>query len=133
MRDLLHTEFATLLARAGVSQAAFARLVGLTARQVNNWCRGRAPVPAWAALLAAVLEEQSPEALEIQVEDAGFSWNEILGVPPGTDAGTIRRAMAGLARLYHPDIGGHPEQMTRLNAAYEQARQAISAKGRGFD
>ena len=36
MRALLHTEFAVLLSRAGMSQAAFARLAGVTARQVNN-------------------------------------------------------------------------------------------------
>ncbi len=30
-RALLHTEFAALLSRAGVSQAAFARLAGVTA------------------------------------------------------------------------------------------------------
>jgi hypothetical protein len=33
MRALLHTEFDALLARAGVSQANFARLTGVTARQ----------------------------------------------------------------------------------------------------
>ena len=37
MRALLGTEFAALLARADVSQAAFARLSGYTTRQVNNW------------------------------------------------------------------------------------------------
>ena len=36
MKTLLHTEFNALLARAGVSQAAFARLAGLTARQVMS-------------------------------------------------------------------------------------------------
>jgi DNA-binding transcriptional regulator YiaG len=45
MRALLHTEFNALLARAGVTQAGFARLAGLTPRQVNNWARGRAAVP----------------------------------------------------------------------------------------
>jgi hypothetical protein len=39
MQALTHTEFAALLARAGVSQAAFARLAGLSPRQVNNWAR----------------------------------------------------------------------------------------------
>ena len=60
MRVLLHTEFAALLGRTGVSQAGFARLTGLTARQVNNWCRGRAAIPPWAAALAVLLEERSP-------------------------------------------------------------------------
>ena len=39
MRALLHTAFAALLARAGVSQAAFARIAGYTPRQVNNRAR----------------------------------------------------------------------------------------------
>jgi transcriptional regulator with XRE-family HTH domain len=60
---------ADLLGRADVSQAAFARLAGVTARQVNNWCRGHAVVPSWAAVLAGVLQEQSPEALTILVEE----------------------------------------------------------------
>ena len=73
MRALLHTEFDALLACAGVSQASFARLTGVTARQVNNWARRRALVPQWAALLAAALQEFSPEALTISLEEAEFS------------------------------------------------------------
>jgi transcriptional regulator with XRE-family HTH domain len=70
MHALAHTEFAAaLLARAGVSQAAFARLAGLTPRQVNNWARGRAAVPVWAGLLAVVLQDHSPEALTIKLEE----------------------------------------------------------------
>ena len=70
MRTLSGAEFAALLARAGVAQAAFARLVGVTPRQVNNWCRGRATVPVWAALIGALLQDQSPEALMITLEEA---------------------------------------------------------------
>jgi transcriptional regulator with XRE-family HTH domain len=76
MRALLHTEFAALPARAGVSQASFARLTGVTARQVNNWARGRALVPQWAALLAVALQDFSPEALTVSLEEAEFSWHE---------------------------------------------------------
>jgi len=36
MHVLLHTELTALLTRAGVGQAAFARLSGVTAPQVNN-------------------------------------------------------------------------------------------------
>ena len=36
MRTLLHTEFVALLARVRVSQASFARLAGVTARQVQH-------------------------------------------------------------------------------------------------
>lgn len=62
-------QFVDLLARAGVSQASFGRLADVSARQVNNWCRGRAAVPSWAAILAGVLQERSPEALAIMVEE----------------------------------------------------------------
>ena len=64
------TEFAALLARADVSQAAFARLAGMTPRQVINWARGRATVPRWAVLLAVLLQDHSPQALTIALEEA---------------------------------------------------------------
>ena len=130
MRALLHTEFAALLARAGLSQAEFARLSGITARQVNNWARGRATVPAWAALLALALEKLSPDLLAIMAEDADFSWHEVLGVTAEASAATIRQAWTRLALLYHPDKGGRPEQMVQVNAAYEQAQQAASKRRR---
>ena len=122
MRALLHTEFAALLARAGISQAGFARLTGLTPRQVNNWCRGRAAVPAWAAALAVLLEERSPEAITLLVAETTFAWHETLGVPPAAETGAVRLALRRLALRYHPDQGGTEAQMTRINAAYAQAR-----------
>jgi transcriptional regulator with XRE-family HTH domain len=73
MRTLPHTAFAALLAHAGVSQAAFARLAGLTPRQVNNGACGRAAVPVWAGLLAVVLHDHSPEALTIMFEETAVS------------------------------------------------------------
>ena len=75
-KALLHTEFVALLARAGVTQADFARLTGVTARQVNNWARGRAAVPPWAALLAVVLEQSTPEMLLIAADETAFRWHE---------------------------------------------------------
>jgi hypothetical protein len=36
--------------------------------------------------------------------------------------------MTRLTLRYHPDKGGRPEQMTRINAAYENARRGISAR-----
>ncbi len=90
MRVLLHTELAALLARAGMSQAAFARLSGVTPRQVNKWARGHAAVPRWAALLAIVLEDTSPEALLLMLGDTQLSCHQVLGVPYGADMVTIR-------------------------------------------
>lgn len=121
MRALLHTEFTALLARADVSQAAFARLAGVTPRQVNNWARDRAAVPKWAAVLAGALAEFTPETLEVMVDDADFSWCETLGVPSSVDPELARRAMTRLVLAYHPDRGGTQDQITRINAAYEKA------------
>ena len=104
-----------------ISQAAFARLSGYTTRQVNNWCRARAAVPPWAAALAVLLQEASPEAIQILLEEVQFSWHETLGVPPNANPGATRRAWARLAHAHHPDKGGTQEQMVRLNAAYERA------------
>ncbi len=76
-----HAEFVALLATADISQAGFARLAGVSARQVNKWCRGRAALPRWAALLAIALRELSADALTIILE----------GLPlasPGTQATT---------------------------------------------
>ena len=42
----------------------------LTARQVNNWARGRATAPVWAVMLAVLLQDHSPEALTIALEEA---------------------------------------------------------------
>jgi transcriptional regulator with XRE-family HTH domain len=132
MTPLLHTEFAALLARADVAQATFARLTGVTPRQVNNWCRGRAAVPQWAALLALVLADFSPETLAIMAAETAFSWHETLGVPPVADAGAARRAMTKLALIYHPDTGGSQAQMSRINAAYE-ARTSPEDDARSTD
>jgi DnaJ-domain-containing protein 1 len=85
-------------------------------------------VPQWAALLAVALQDVSPEALTISLEEAEFSWREILGVSPSADIAAARRAMTRLALRYHPDKGGRPEQMTRINAAYENARRGLSAR-----
>lgn len=69
MESISGPAFKAILAQAGVNQAEFARFADVTARQVNNWCRGRATVPRWAALLAIALRELSAEALTIMLED----------------------------------------------------------------
>ncbi|WP_286840351.1 hypothetical protein [Acidiphilium sp. 34-64-41] len=50
------------MSQADVSQAGFARLSGVTARQVNNWCR-------WATMLALALRELSVEGLTILYDE----------------------------------------------------------------
>ena len=74
-----------------------------------------------ATALAVLLQDASPEAVQILLEKVQFDWHETLGVPPNADAGTIRRAWARLAHAHHPDKGGTQDQMVRLNTAYERA------------
>jgi transcriptional regulator with XRE-family HTH domain len=69
MRTLSGAEFADLLANADLGQAGFARLAGISPRQVNKWCRGHAAVPRWAAVLALAMRELSAETLMILLEE----------------------------------------------------------------
>lgn len=69
METISGSAFAALLSQADVSQAGFARLSGVTARQVNNWCRDRAAVPRWATMLALSLRELSVEAITILYDE----------------------------------------------------------------
>ena len=75
-----------------------------------------------------ILEERSPNALEMMVDEAPFSRNEILGLAPSADATSIRQAMGRLALVYHPDKGSTQQRMSRINAAYEQARVQLESR-----
>jgi DnaJ-class molecular chaperone len=59
------------------------------------------------------------------LEETAFSWHETLGVSPRADASTARKPMTKLALIYNPDTGRSPEQMIRVNAAYEAAQARL--------
>lgn len=65
---------------------------------------------ARAIALAVVIRDASPEAIGIRLEEIQFSWHETLGVHPGADAATVRRALTTLART--SGRGGAQAQMT---------------------
>ena len=125
-RTLLHTAVAALLDRTGVSQAAFARPVGVTPGRVNNRVRGRATVPGWAPLMAVVMEDTTVKALLLRLADTQLGYDQVLGIPYGADMAILPRAMRGLALLYHPDRGSRPGQIAVVNAAYVEATKAVS-------
>lgn len=54
-------------------------------------------------------------------------WWTVLGVPPTADADTIRTAYRALARQHHPDAGGSHETFVRIQTAYDQAMQKVTA------
>ena len=72
---------AAWLAAADCSQARFARLTGLTPRQVNAWCRGHTHTPRWALLIATLLRQHSPDAMAIALEEALLSSSTPNGTP----------------------------------------------------
>jgi hypothetical protein len=58
------------------------------------------------------------------------TWQEILGIPPGTrvDQHVIRRRVTELAKRHHPDVtGGSHERMAEINAAATRALTDIGA------
>ena len=48
-------------------------------------------------------------------------WWDILGVRPDSDVEAIKNAYRAMARVHHPDVGGDPGMMAKINAAYEKA------------
>ena len=52
------------------------------------------------------------------------AWS-ILGIKETDDESIIKKAYHRLARDYHPDKGGNPEDMVRLNNAYEWAMRFV--------
>jgi len=116
MRVLLHTEFTALLARAGVSASPASRPARLTTGAAAGPPSRPGPPSSWRSTPL--------KPLPMLVADTTFVWHETLGVPSGADTDAIRLAMRRLALRYHPDQGGTEAQMTRINAAYAEARTA---------
>jgi transcriptional regulator with XRE-family HTH domain len=121
MNELLHTEFRALLRRGHITQARFSRLTGYSVQQINAWCQGRAAIPRWAVTLALMLQ-QIP-IWDVERLTAGFEWHETLGVDPADPQDKVRKAMAALTNLHHPDRGGNKELMKRVAAAYEVSKR----------
>jgi transcriptional regulator with XRE-family HTH domain len=110
MPPTAQTEFAAFLARADISQAAFARLTGMTPRQVNNWARGRATAPTWAAILAVLLRDHSPEALTIAVEEAR---QEVAAADPEPPARSAQTWAPPLPRSSSGPVRGSTSRLVR--------------------
>jgi len=115
MTKPLCTEFDAQIRLSGLTQSQFARHCGVTVKAVNNWCRGRQPVPPWAwGLARAAIHMSLQDLLAVPPAD----WRTVLGIWSKDHA---KRARARLAKIYHPDIGGDAALMARVNAAYDAA------------
>ncbi len=55
---------------------------------------------------------------------SGSGWWDVLGLYPEATVPEIESAYRLRARQYHPDVGGSPDEFTRLTEAYRQAKEA---------
>jgi len=58
-----------------------------------------------------------------QLPAAPVDWWIVLGIPATSGPEEIDRAYKALARKHHPDVGGDPSQMAKLNQARDLALQ----------
>jgi hypothetical protein len=63
-------------------------------------------------------------ALPHKTED---SWYEVLGVSPNATIDEVKTAYRTKAQVAHPDKGGTSEDFTKIQHAYENARQCLAA------
>lgn len=56
------------------------------------------------------------------------TWWQILGVRENCTLEEAKRARNNLAQKHHPDLGGDPEEMARINWAFIEAETAIEAR-----
>lgn len=53
-------------------------------------------------------------------------WWEVLGLPRETDTAMVETIYRGLAKVHHPDAGGHPDVMARINRARDRALKELT-------
>lgn len=60
-----------------------------------------------------------------QLQAAPEDWRSVFGLKDGATLDDIESAFKALARKHHPDVGGDPVQMSRLNQARAAARAEL--------
>lgn len=98
----------------------------------NRWLKVRHNLRAIGLHIAAMCGIERWGMGSVEQAFAGYQalppqqekkWWDVLGVSPRTTEDEVKEAYRKLARQHHPDNGGSDEQMTIINAAYEQAKQ----------
>ena len=92
---------------------------------------GRGPRPAGSPESDGDGAGQSGQAPAAAGSSAAIDPYRELDIDPHADARRIRRAYHAKARRFHPDLGGDPAAMARLNLAYEILRDP--GRRRQFD
>ncbi len=82
--------------RSGLSASRFGRLAGVSATSLRDWSVGLPPPPATATATQFVdVEVVEPDAAPSLVVEVAHSGHRVI-VPPGFDAGELRRLVAVL-------------------------------------
>lgn len=76
---------------------------------------------------AAILDRAFTGFAALPAPGAARAWRDVLGVPKDAPLGIelARRAYRRLASQNHPDRGGSAARMAEINAAWEQAQEAL--------
>ncbi len=104
------------------------RFRSLTCRTVRTSLAGLNDVWRVADFAGPQGTEHDPAA-HVRAEAALHDFYVLLGVRPGDDRETVKRAYRLLARRYHPDLNRSPEaheHMQRLNQAYQAILDTFS-------
>ena len=67
------------------------------------------------------------EALPSPESVSSNAWHRVLGVEPDATIDEVRLAYRRAAKTAHPDHGGDPEDMARLNEAWMQAQASFKS------
>ncbi len=70
--------------------------------------------------------DEKPKAQEKEIEPE--KWWQVLGVTPASSLTEIEAAFRMRAREAHPDRGGSPEKMQKLNEAVAEARKLLKTR-----
>jgi len=62
----------------------------------------------------------TPDDSVLMLGDGTDTWYTILGIKEDATQADIRNAFRALARIHHPDAGGHEEDFKRLRKAYDE-------------
>lgn len=99
------------------------RACGLTLRAIRQIERSGA-----SELLNRAFTGFKALAAAGETHSGGPDWREVLGVGPcESSMSTVRIAYRDLSRRNHPDHGGNAAAMTRINRAWEQAKEELGA------
>ena len=66
----------------------------------------------------------APDDSVLMLGSGQANWWDVLGIKADASKDDIRNAFRALARIHHPDAGGHEEDFKRLRMAYDEAMKA---------